>query len=60
MSLEANPIGNTGMRQLMKAKTENQQTDFELNLKLCDSEVEQAAETSANAVFDINNPEGSY
>ena len=60
MSLEANPIGNTGMRQLMKAKTENQQTDFELNLKLCDSEVEQAAETGANAVFDINNPEGSY
>ena len=48
------------MRQLMKAKTENQVTDFELNLKLCDSEVEQAAETSANAVFDINNPEGSY
>ena len=60
MSFEANPIGSSGMRQLMKAKTENQVTDFELNLKLCDSEVEQAAETSANAVFDINNPEGSY
>ena len=40
MSLEANPIGNSGMRQLMKAKTENQESDFELNLKLCDSEVE--------------------
>jgi len=31
----------------MKAKTENQITDFELNLKLCDSEVEAAAEASA-------------
>ena len=60
MSFEANPIGNSGMRQLMKAKTENQVTDFELNLKLCDSEVEQAAESSASQVFDINNPEGSY
>ena len=44
----------------MKAKTENQLTDFSLNLKLCDSEVEQAAESSAQAVFDINNPEGTY
>lgn len=46
LSLEANPIGNSGMRQLMKAKTENQDTDFELNLKLCDSAVEMAAETT--------------
>ena len=46
LSLEANPIGSTGMRQLMKAKNENQSVDFELNLKLCDSEVEMVAETS--------------
>ena len=48
------------MRQLFKAKNENQFTDFELNLKLCDSEVEMAAETSLTSVFDLNNPEGSY
>ena len=48
------------MRQLFKAKNENQNADFELNLKLCDSEVEMAAETSLTSVFDLNNPEGSY
>ena len=48
------------MRQLFKAKNENQFTDFELNLKLCDSEVEMAAETSLTNVFDVNNPEGPY
>jgi len=60
VSLEANPIGNSGMSVLMKAKTENNITDFELNLKLCDSEVEQAAESSAQPIFDITNPEGNY
>ena len=60
LSLEANPIGNTGMRQLMNAKNENQSVDFELNLKLCDSEVEMVAETSSSNIFDPNNPEGPY
>ena len=60
LSLEGNPIGSSGMRQLFKAKNENQFTDFELNLKLCDSEVEMAAETSLTNVFDVNNPEGPY
>jgi len=44
----------------MKAKNENQSVDFELNLKLCDSEVEMATETSFANIFDPNNPEGSY
>ena len=48
------------MRLLMKAKTENQVTDFELNLKLCDSEVEMSTETNLDAVFDPNNPEGHF
>lgn len=60
LSLEGNPIGSSGMRQLMKAKNENQLVDFELNLKLCDSEVEMAAETSLVNIFDQSNPEGSY
>ena len=34
--------------------------DFELNLKLCDSEVEMATETSFVSTFDPNNPEGAY
>ena len=46
LSLEANPIGSAGMKQLMKAKNENQNVDFELNLRLCDSEVDLAAEVS--------------
>ena len=48
------------MRQLMKAKNENQSVDFELNLKLCDSVVETATETSFSNIFDPTNPEGSY
>ena len=60
LSLEANPIGSSGMRQLMKATNENQTVDFELNLKLCDNEVEMVAETSFNNIFDPTNPEGSY
>ncbi len=49
------------MRQLMKAKNENQATNFELNLKLCNSEVEMATETSVSVpIFDMNNPEGAY
>ena len=60
LSLEANPIGSSGMRQLMKAKNENQTVDFELNLKLCDSEVERVAETSFSNIFNPNNPEGPY
>ena len=48
------------MRQLMKAKNENQSVDFELNLKLCDSVVETATETGFSNIFDPNNPEGSY
>ena len=60
LSLEANPIGSTGMKQLMKAKNENQNVDFELNLKLCDSEVDLAAEVSQQKIFDLNTPEGAY
>ena len=60
LSLEGNPIGSAGMRQLMKAKNENQSVDFELNLKLCDSVVETATETGFSNIFDPNNPEGSY
>ena len=48
------------MRLLMKSKNENQVTDFTLNLKLCDSEVEMATETSLVNIFDPNNPEGPY
>ena len=44
----------------MKAKNENQNVDFELNLKLCDSEVDLAAEVSQQKVFDLNTPEGAY
>ena len=44
----------------MKAKNENQTVDFELNLKLCDSEVERVAETSFSNIFNPNNPEGPY
>jgi hypothetical protein len=59
LSLVANPIGRSGMRQLMKAKNENAFTDFELDLKLCDSEVEMGAE-GQGSVFDPSVPEGSY
>jgi len=31
-----------------------------LDLKLCDSEVDMAAEASSQAVFDNTNPEGAY
>ena len=35
--------------------------DFELNLKLCDSEVEMAAAGSKlSNIFDPTNPEGAY
>ena len=44
----------------MKAKNENQNVDFELNLRLCDSEVDLAAEVSQTKIFDLNMPEGSY
>lgn len=48
------------MRLLMKAKNENQVIDFELNTRLCDSEVEMAASGNPSDVFDSNNPEGPY
>lgn len=61
LSLEANPIGSSGMKQLIMAKNENQIVDFELNLRLCDSEVEMATETSNQvAVYNKGNPEGPY
>ena len=60
LSLEANPIGSAGMKQLMKAKNENQNVDFELNLRLCDSEVDLAAEVSQTKIFDLSMPEGAY
>lgn len=34
--------------------------DFELNTRLCDSEVEMATESNPSDVFDLNNPEGPY
>ena len=55
LSLEANPIGSTGMRQLMKAKNENQSVDFELNLKLCDNEVEMVNDSTSTAT--VSEPE---
>lgn len=48
------------MRQLMNAKNGNQIVDFELNLKLCDSEVEMCTETSKTSTFDPIYPEGVY
>jgi len=34
--------------------------DFKLELKLCDSEVEMAADANHSDVFDAMTPEGSY
>jgi len=34
--------------------------DFKLELKLCDSEVEMAADANNSDVFDAMTPEGSY
>ena len=42
LSLEGNPLGGVGIKLLMKAKSENTDQDFNLNLKMADSEFDLA------------------
>ena len=61
LSLEGNPIGNIGVRQIIKAKNENEIVDFEINLKGSDGEISTAAESEKKIkLFNPDKPEGGY
>jgi len=61
LSLEGNPIGNIGVRQIIKAKNENEIVDFEINLKGSDGEIATAAESEKKIkLFKPDKPEGGY
>ena len=60
LSLEGNPLGGMGIKLLMKAKNENTEQDFYLNLKLADSEFDLAQEKASMKIFSPQNPEGPY
>ena len=49
-----------GIKYIMKAKNENTDQDFIINLKAADSEFDLAQEKPTLTLFDPNNPEGKY
>ena len=44
VSLEGNPLGTTGIQQLIRAKNDNEFVDFELNLKDAGGQIASASE----------------
>ena len=60
LSLEGNPLGSMGIKLLMKAKNDNTDQDFHLNLRLADSEFDLAQEKADLKLFTVANPEGPY
>ena len=59
--MEGNPIGKIGVKQIMKAKNENEFVDFEVNLVGSESEISSLAESEKTVkLFNIERPEGQY
>jgi hypothetical protein len=59
VSFEANPLGKIGLSLVMRAKTRNVETNFDLNIKLTESESDASVDFKVQ-VFNEDMAEGSY